>query len=377
MYTISEFAARSGLTLRALRIYDERGLLRARRDPTNGYRCYTDADLPLARRVALLRALGFSLSEVTDLLWAIEDREEARGLAEAFRARRAALADERAALALQERALARLEGLLEASDDPGGALAEVAALPADERSVMMQTIRARSARLSAPGEREHNEDRALTLNSERGDLYVVADGTGPGGRGAEASELICSLLAEQLDFDALTPSRWADHLQALLARADEAVRALGGGDLVATAVAILALRDGVAFIAHVGDCRVYRLSGGALEPLTVDHSVVQVLLDKGKLTPEGVRSHPDARLLTAIVGAPEPALRVGLHREQAPPGARYLLTTDGITHTLTRPEIQGVLEGVAEPQAAVDCLVRGARGGDDNATAVIVDIPPG
>ncbi|WP_370413691.1 PP2C family serine/threonine-protein phosphatase [Streptomyces fradiae] len=128
-------------------------------------------------------------------------------------------------------------------------------------------------------------------------------------------------------------------------------------------------------LAHVGDSRAYLLRDGALRPLTRDHTVVQVLVDAGELSPAEAAARPDrALLLKALDGAavpPEPQL--ALHELR--PGDRLLLCTDGLSAVVPEQELAPALTRGADPAATARDLVARARdrGAPDNVACVVAD----
>jgi protein phosphatase len=375
LYLIGDFASRTGLTARALRLYDALGLVPARRDPTNGHRYYTDDDLLPARRVRLLRGAGFSLRDIADLLSVLAEPGERDAVLEPFRARLKALAHTRAELADQEQTLRQLLDVLGASDDVRDELTRLAEVDPDHRRQLMQTIHERSATLSARGPRPRNEDHTHSQATASGGLYVVADGMGDDERGAEASARACEVVAEHLDPAQLRPDRWARHLEDLVDAANEAVLALRepGGSL-GTTLAVLVLHEGVAYLTSVGDTRIYRHRDGALLRLTLDHSLIQGHLDAGTLAADDVQDHPDRHILTSAVGVRDGVPEVFVHREEIPPGSRYVLVSDGITRVLDDEDLAELLDRATDPAQAARSLVEAAETlTDDNATALVVD----
>ena len=376
LYTIGQFADLAGLTPRALRFYDRLGLLPARRDPTNDHRFYGEADLGPARRIALLRSLGFSIADMRDLIAVVGDRDDARRVSRAFSEQVARCRREREALAQREVALTGLLRLLSGATDPAAELSALADLDPSHRREMMNALQLQSATLSARGPREHNEDRTWVQPAAVGGLYIVADGTGPAARGAIASQRAIEAFAEHLDLEALTEEAWREPLTAALAAANDRVGSINDGTVEGTACTTLtavAMVRGVAYIAHVGDCRVYRHHAGALAQVTHDHSVVQRLIDSGDLDAAAATTHPDRHLLTSMVGAREAVPEVFLHRERVAPGVRYLIVSDGIVRGLTDDEILQILDAEPEADRAVAQIVANAEAtSDDNATALVI-----
>ncbi|MHA3702645.1 PP2C family protein-serine/threonine phosphatase [Jatrophihabitans sp. YIM 134969] len=213
-------------------------------------------------------------------------------------------------------------------------------------------------------------------------LVAVADGMGGHLGGGTASALAVEALAELARREVLAP----DDVVAAVGRANaEVVRradadpSLHGMGTTLTGVAIVDT-GGVARFAvfNVGDSRVYRLDGGALTPVTVDHSEVQALVDAGRLTPEEARVHPARNVITRSIGsAPPPEVDVVILEPVG--GDRFVVCSDGLTGEVDDAAIAQVLAGVEDPQAAAEALVAAALdgGGHDNVTVVVVDAVDG
>ena len=126
---------------------------------------------------------------------------------------------------------------------------------------------------------------------------------------------------------------------------------------------------------HVGDTRAYLLRAGELFQITHDHSVVQALLDEGKITPEEAESHPQRSLrLRAIDGDGATETDVSLHDARA--GDRYLLCSDGLTTVVSAGVIRDALSAPGDPEQAVGLLIDLANeaGGPDNIACVVADV---
>ena len=128
-------------------------------------------------------------------------------------------------------------------------------------------------------------------------------------------------------------------------------------------------------LANLGDSRIYRVADGVLEQVSTDHSVVQELIESGEITPEQAAEHPERHVITRALGGPrlEAADYFLLPIRSAD---RLLLCSDGISGLVDDPEIATILTQSADPRDAADRLVAAAleAGGDDNATAVVVDV---
>lgn len=221
--------------------------------------------------------------------------------------------------------------------------------------------------------RSNNEDHYLA----RSGLWVVADGMG-GHRGGEiASELACEAMTN--DFTQPTVVGLLDAIDA----ANTAVHNAGSNDPdlsgMGTTVVALALVDEdneeVLAVANVGDSRAYRLTGGELEQLTEDHSLVADMVREGSLSPEEAATHPQRNILTRVLGVydeiPVDIVTITPHH-----GDRYLLCSDGLFNEVPEDRIAAILRGVPEPDDAVEELVQLAvgNGGRDNVTVVVVDV---
>jgi protein phosphatase len=229
--------------------------------------------------------------------------------------------------------------------------------------------------------RENNQDSAVT--SPR--LLAVADGMGGHAHGEVASAVAISAL---LDLD--TRLRGVDlsgtDLLAALREAieDAAARltelAQQNPDLRGTGTTVVALVvDGTRIGAlHLGDSRAYLLRDGRLQRLTRDHTLVQSLVDEGRISEAEAASHPRRSWLVKTLqdsSAPEP----DLFHVDGLPGDRFLICSDGVTAVLEDAQLQEILAGVAEPEAAVAELIARANagGGPDNITCIVADLVEG
>ena len=128
-------------------------------------------------------------------------------------------------------------------------------------------------------------------------------------------------------------------------------------------------------IAHIGDSRAYLLRDDQFGQLTRDHTLVQSLVDEGKLTPEQAAVHPRRSVLMRALqsgGTSEP----DLYYWQAQPGDRYLLCSDGLSDVIPDELIGQVLASIPDPDDAAATFIDLAKqgGGPDNITCVIADL---
>lgn len=205
-------------------------------------------------------------------------------------------------------------------------------------------------------------------------VFVVADGMG----GHEAGDVASRLAVEEFARLAGRPSIDVTDVQECFARAAERIRVTferrEGGTTVA-GVGIAEHEDGPYWLVfNVGDSRVYRYGEGHLEQISVDHSVVQELVDAGSLDARDAAHHPERHVLTRALGTgPEPEADYWL----LPVGSRdrMLVCSDGVTNELSDQRIAAVLGRHPDAADAAAELVRLAveAGGRDNASVVVVD----
>ena len=129
---------------------------------------------------------------------------------------------------------------------------------------------------------------------------------------------------------------------------------------------------------NIGDSRVYRLAGDAVEQVTLDHSEVGELVAEGILTPEEALFHPLRNILTRCLGMwPFPG--VDTWPLEVTDGVRLLICSDGLTGEVSDARLASILRDLADPQEAADALVAAAleAGGHDNVTVIVLDVAPG
>jgi serine/threonine protein phosphatase PrpC len=235
--------------------------------------------------------------------------------------------------------------------------------------------------LSIAGRRSNNED-AICAAPELG-LFVVADGMG----GYEGGEIASTLAIEAIhelvrrtagDADVtwpykIDPARTVGENELMVATrlAGDRIAARRVGHLSemgSTVVAMLITREH-AVIAHVGDSRIYRLRGGELAQLTIDHSLVAQLVANG-MAPADVEHHPWRHVVTRALGTATAEPEVS--RERACLGDAYLLCTDGLSEVLAPAMIAALLARPAEQacRALVDAAYE--AGSRDNISAIVV-----
>lgn len=235
----------------------------------------------------------------------------------------------------------------------------------------------RYAVLSDTGrERTNNEDCAVA-DAELG-LFLVADGMGGHAAGEVASRVaVDATLAAMRARPRATRSREeAEHLLQALHDANAAVVREAeerGTHGMGTTLSAVMIRKRAAVIANVGDSRVYLISRKGITQLTTDHTLVMQMVERGLLSLEEARTHPDKHVLTMAIGTPG-VLEPQLLHAKVPARGRLLLCSDGLHDLLPENEIE-TLAKLEDLDEAVRGLVEraNARGGFDNVTVLLIE----
>ena len=207
---------------------------------------------------------------------------------------------------------------------------------------------------------------------------VVCDGMGGANAGNVASELAVRHISEYVIRSYRDGMNMTDTEKTLknaivsanISLYDKAVNNAELAGMGTTAVAAF-VKDGTAVIAHVGDSRIY-LVNGEIKQLTRDHSVVQSLIESGKITPEDAKVHPRKNVITRALGAEED-VAVDSDCLNLSNGDTLLLCSDGLTNFLDDKDILKVFQN-NDISAVAERLVEEANknGGGDNITVVTV-----
>lgn len=237
--------------------------------------------------------------------------------------------------------------------------------------------------------RDHNEDSFLV--DKKLHLFIVCDGMGGHAAGEVASSLACRtmrdyLAAERerlLEFEQghggttredVLRLMEASVQQACLAvhnegQQDESKRGMG------TTLEALLVLGNRGFIAHVGDSRIYLYRQGSVHQLTEDHSLINELLKRGRLTREQIDKVQYKNAVTRAVGVYE-SVEVDTFDFDVLAGDRFLLCSDGLSGYLEDAEIPKLFDSTAEEELAQGLIdLANERGGKDNITAVVVRVP--
>lgn len=235
----------------------------------------------------------------------------------------------------------------------------------------------RSAARSDVGRaRDRNEDSYFAGDH----VFVVADGLG----GHNAGDVASRIAVEPFDaldryLDDQPPARVARLLTETVLAANRAVYKRAQSDAkvrgMGTTLTAVAITDGAAHIAHVGDSRCYLLRGGAINQLSSDHTLVARMVQEGKLTAEQAEVHPQRSILTRALGA-EPEVDVDSFEVDLVPGDRLLLCSDGLSSVIAEERIREILASAGDLEKGCALLIdeANAHGGPDNITVVAVEV---
>lgn len=220
-----------------------------------------------------------------------------------------------------------------------------------------------------------NEDALLAQDP----VFAVADGMG----GHEAGEVASAVCIQTLTTGVNEAYRSGvpldpEALQQLMRRADAAIRDAAQSRAGTTlSGAALVHEQGIPYwlVFNVGDSRTYLLHQGELAQVSIDHSEVQEMVDRGQITAEQAIVHPRRNIITRALGTGDDN-EADFWLVPVNAGDRVLICSDGLTGEVRDEQIAEVLGRITDPQTAVQELVDAAlrSGGRDNITVVLVDV---
>ena len=230
-------------------------------------------------------------------------------------------------------------------------------------------------------ERELNEDRYAVVESRSGVTWIVCDGVGGESGGELAAQLAIDAMRRNLENQIPTTPEQAlraailEANRVIVLRRQNPAFARMGTTVVAAHFALPEV-----ILGHAGDSRAYRVQGNRMQQLTVDHTLVQHLVDRGEITAEQALSHPDGHVLTRAIGS-EPGLEVSIKRmyiwppDQNQEREQLVLCSDGLYSLVSEDEILRTVASKSPQDACVDLVdLAKERGGFDNITIAIIPL---
>lgn len=227
--------------------------------------------------------------------------------------------------------------------------------------------------------RESNQDLFEYGTFETGDCWaVVCDGMG-GVSGGQVASCLCtekvSAAIKRGYRKNLSVKNAKNLLQSAISVANTVVyeKSLAEQELKGmgtTIVAVIVIKN-IAIIAHVGDSRAYIADEASIRQITRDHSLVQMMVENGKITPEESKTHPDKNIITRAIGVVN-FVDVEFDIESVEEGKSLLLCTDGLSGSVENEEMLEIINNYKNSSA--EKLVEKAleNGSKDNITAVVI-----
>ena len=229
-------------------------------------------------------------------------------------------------------------------------------------------------------QRENNQDDMAWFSFPEVELFVVVDGMGGavGGKIA-ASMAVVAIQQAFSDFSGTIP----DRLIYALSEANRQIHSKSSSKdsryqgMGTTAVVMAVCQDGLAYVAHVGDSRLYLHRNNRLEQITKDHTVLQRRIDDGLITPAQAKNATDGHILTWALGPKEETQpEVNSDPIRLQPEDKILMCTDGLSDTVSDEQISAIIDNVNTIELACRALVDAAlkAGGPDNITVQIINV---
>ncbi|GAB4516114.1 MAG: protein phosphatase 2C domain-containing protein [Anaerolineae bacterium] len=237
--------------------------------------------------------------------------------------------------------------------------------------------------------RQENEDSvysSLSANHCNDDLpdfglFIVADGMGGHEHGKLASSTVARTVAAEVTRKVFVPmlSGEASNIPPLTEALVHAVEAANNRvyqnlpERCGTTCTAVAMQGDRAYVAHVGDSRVYIITKDDIEQLTRDHSVVQRLIEVGQLKREEAAGHPRSSELYRVVGF-NATVEVDVMSRRLPPHSSLLVCSDGLWNMVDEATIHSIVNSTPDVQLACQKLVAMANvnGGEDNVSVILL-----
>ena len=228
--------------------------------------------------------------------------------------------------------------------------------------------------------RKINEDSYFSYRNENLMGAMVADGMGGHAKGEVASKMATMMIKDHI-IRMFDPGMDYVELGEMIRRAFieanaqiyEYSRHKENSEGMGTTASMAFIYKGKLIVVHVGDSRVYTVKNGEIKQITTDHSLVQELLARGRITSDDAKNHPQKNVITRAIGT-EASIKVDVrivdYNDEI-----VLVSSDGLTNLVSDAQIMEIIDGCEDLQAGVEELVALAnkKGGMDNITCIAFD----
>jgi protein phosphatase len=227
--------------------------------------------------------------------------------------------------------------------------------------------------------RTENEDSLGVFKFDNGLLAIVCDGLGGNNAGEVASQLAVDTIYNH--FSNSLNENYIERIEASVYEANKTIyqKSISNSDLrgMSTTSEVLFLKDGTAFLGHIGDSRIYMFANNDLTQLTKDHSFVQRLVDEGVLSEDEAGFHPNKNIITRALGDSIP-IDVDLYSSdlEQEENILFFISTDGVHGVIDNKELQEIFrskDDLNNISDEISGLIEG-RGAPDNYSFVLIKI---
>ncbi len=227
------------------------------------------------------------------------------------------------------------------------------------------------------GQRDNNEDCIVSI-SETG-VFAVCDGVGGAAKGEIASQLTCNQISDYYKSNDTT-NQSREEFNKLIQLCTNTLKRYAkenpGSSGMATTLAFLKLNGNSAFVAHIGDSRVYHIRNGEVLFQTSDHSYVNELVKEGLITPEQARFHPEKNIITKVLGTGNNTGKADqTELNNIIPGDFFMLCTDGVIEVISDWFISTIFKTENSVGFIMNEIKKlGEKFASDNNSAIIIKV---
>lgn len=229
--------------------------------------------------------------------------------------------------------------------------------------------------------RKINEDSYFSYRNENLIGGMVADGMG-GYKAGEVASRMTTMIVKDHIIRKFTPDMDYVELAEMIRRAFieangeifEYSRHHEEAQGMGTTASMAFVYRNKLVVVHVGDSRVYTVTNESISQVTTDHSLVQELLSRGRITSDDAKNHPQKNVITRAIGT-EPSIKVDVSIQDYN-GETICISSDGLTNLVSDVQIKSIINENEDLQAAAEALVAFAnkKGGMDNITCLVFDL---